>query len=74
MQSVPVGKPVWSYWVTSRFGTRTDPFNRKKAGHKGVDLASRTGNKILVKAKGRVTKVEYSNKGYGNNVVVDHGK
>lgn len=70
---VPIGKPVWSYWVTSKFGYRTDPFNKKKAGHKGVDLASRTGNKIQIKAKGRVTKVEYSNRGYGNNVVIDHG-
>ena len=73
VQTVPLGKPVWSYWVTSRFGSRTDPFNKKKAGHKGIDLASRTGNKIQVKAKGRVIKVEHSNKGYGNNVIVDHG-
>ena len=70
---VPLGKPVWSYWVTSKFGYRSDPFNKKKAGHKGVDLASRTGNKIQIKAKGRVIKVEHSNRGYGNNVVVDHG-
>lgn len=73
VKSVPLGKPVWSYWMTSKFGYRNDPFNKKKAGHKGVDLASRTGNKIQVKAKGRVTKVEHSNRGYGNNVVIDHG-
>ena len=72
-QYVPIGKPVWSYWVTSKFGVRQDPFNKKKAGHKGIDLASRTGNKVQVKAKGRVVRVEYSNRGYGNNVTVDHG-
>ena len=70
---VPLGKPVWSYWVTSKFGYRKDPFNKKNAGHKGVDLASRTGNKIQIKAKGRVIKVEHSNRGYGNNVIIDHG-
>ena len=70
---VPMGKPVWSYWVTSRFGTRNDPFNKKKAGHKGIDLASRTGNRIQVMANGKVIKTQYSNKGYGNMVVVDHG-
>lgn len=70
---VPLGKPVWSYWVTSKFGYRKDPFNKKNAGHKGVDLASRTGNKIQIKAKGRVVKVEHSNRGYGNNVIIDHG-
>lgn len=73
VKSVPLGKPVWSYWLTSQFGYRQDPFNKKKAGHKGVDLASRTGNKILVKARGKVTRVQYSNRGYGNNVIIDHG-
>lgn len=72
-KGLPLGKPVWSYWVSSKFGTRSDPFNRKAAGHKGIDLASRTGNKIRVMAKGRVTKVEHSNRGYGNLVVIDHG-
>lgn len=71
-QYVPLGKPVWSYWLTSQYGTRSDPFNKKRARHKGVDLASRTGNKIKVQAKGKVIKAEYSG-GYGNLVVVDHG-
>ena len=73
VQYVPMGKPVWSYWVTSKYGYRSDPFNKKKSGHKGVDLASRTGNKIQVQAKGKVIKTEHSNRGYGNYVVVDHG-
>lgn len=72
-RGLPFGKPVWSYWVSSKFGARSDPFNRKITGHKGIDLASRTGNKIRSMAKGRVTKVEYSNRGYGNLVVIDHG-
>lgn len=71
-QYVPIGKPVWSYWVTSEYGGRNDPFNKKRARHKGVDLASRTGNKIKTMAKGKVTKAEFS-RGYGNLVVVDHG-
>lgn len=70
---VPMGKPVWSYWVTSKFGYRSDPFNKKRTGHKGVDLASRTGNKIQIQAQGRVIKTEHGNRGYGNYVVVDHG-
>lgn len=71
-QYVPLGKPVWSYWVTSQYGGRKDPFNKKQARHKGVDLASRTGNKIKTMAKGKVTKAEFS-RGYGNLVVIDHG-
>ncbi len=72
IKSVPIGKPVWSYWVTSQYGKRTDPFKKTKATHKGVDLASRTGNKINIRAKGKVTRAEYAG-GYGNLVVVDHG-
>lgn len=71
-QYVPLGKPVWSYWVTSPYGGRADPFNKKKARHKGVDLASRTGNKIKSMAKGKVIRAEFAG-GYGNLVVVDHG-
>lgn len=72
VQYIPLGKPVWSYWVTSQYGSRSDPFNGKRARHKGMDLASRTGNKIKIKAKGRVIKAGFAN-GYGNLVVVDHG-
>lgn len=72
VQYIPMGKPVWSYWVTSQYGSRSDPFNGKRARHKGMDLASRTGNKIKVKAKGKVTRAEFAG-GYGNLVVVDHG-
>ena len=61
-QNVPFGKPIWSYWVSSKFGVRDDPFNSKKAGHKGIDLASRTGNKIKVQARGKVTRTNISNK------------
>ncbi len=69
---VPLGKPVWSMWVSSPYGGRSDPFKKSKAYHKGVDLAGRTGNKIKVMAKGKVIKSEY-NSGYGNVVEVDHG-
>lgn len=72
MSSVPIGKPVWSLWVSSSYGRRTDPFKKTKAYHKGVDLAGRTGNKIKVMAKGKVTRAGTAS-GYGNLVEVDHG-
>lgn len=71
LQYVPIGKPVWSLWVSSRYGARSDPFKKTKAYHKGVDFASREGNKIKIQAKGKVIRSEYTS-GYGNLVVVDH--
>ncbi len=73
MSYVPIGKPVWSMWVSSAYGSRNDPLKKKKAYHKGVDLAGRTGNKVSVMAKGKVIRSEYNPGGYGNFVEIDHG-
>ncbi len=72
MKSVPIGKPVWSYWLSSSFGHRSDPFNKKSARHKGVDLASNKGNKVKTMAQGKVTRSGW-NGGYGNMIEIDHG-
>ncbi len=72
VEKTPIGKPVWSYWVTSKFGIRLDPFKKSKATHKGIDLASITGTKIRTRAKGKVTRAE-TVKGYGLMVEIDHG-
>jgi murein DD-endopeptidase MepM/ murein hydrolase activator NlpD len=71
MQGVPAGKPIWNYHVSSPFGHRADPFNKKSAAHKGVDLASNKGNIIKVMADGKVTHSEWVN-GYGNMIEIDH--
>jgi murein DD-endopeptidase MepM/ murein hydrolase activator NlpD len=72
LKRVPMGKPVWTYWLTSPFGTRSDPFNSKRAAHKGVDLASNRGNKVKTMAAGKVVKAGTAT-GYGKMVEIDHG-
>lgn len=72
MKKVPLGKPVWSYWVSSHFGKRSDPFNSKRATHKGIDLASNKGNKVRTMADGIVTKSGWAT-GYGKVIEIDHG-
>lgn len=72
LKSVPLGKPVWSYWLSSPFGHRSDPFNKKSAKHKGVDLASNKGNKVKTMAKGKVIRSENAS-GYGILIELDHG-
>ncbi len=72
MKKIPLGKPVWTYWLSSAFGKRSDPFNAKSATHKGVDLASNKGNKIKSMAEGKVTRAG-TNGGYGKMVEIDHG-
>lgn len=68
----PQGRPVEGGWISSYFGTRTDPFTGKKARHKGVDFAGKAGAEINSVASGVVT---YSGNryGYGMMVEIDHG-
>lgn len=72
IQTLPVGKPVWNYRLSSEFGRRSDPMNNSSAIHKGVDLASRRGNKISVMADGKVVRSGFM-RGFGNMIEIDHG-
>lgn len=72
MKTVPIGKPVLNYHISSTFGHRADPFNQQSATHKGVDMASNRGNIIKVMADGKVTRSEWVT-GYGNLIEIDHG-
>ena len=58
--------------VTSRFGTRLDPFLRRPALHTGVDFRAPKGYPVRSTAAGTVAIAEY-NGGYGKMVEIDHG-
>lgn len=68
----PAGFPAEKGWLSSFFGTRTDPFTGRPAQHNGVDIAGKLGTKILAVASGVVT---WSGEryGYGAMVEVNHG-
>ncbi|MFB6364671.1 murein hydrolase activator EnvC family protein [Paenibacillus elgii] len=59
--------------MSSDFGTRTDPINGRKAGHTGLDLPSPNGTDIFAAEDGVVIVASWWS-GYGNCVVIDHGK
>lgn len=69
---VPAGRPITKGWLSSRYGTRNDPFTGKPTFHKGVDLAGKDGSDIVSVGAGVVT---YAGKryGYGNLVEINHG-
>ncbi len=58
--------------VTSRYGFRQDPFKKCSSFHDGIDLECNMSH-VYSMLPGRVTKVVYSKKGYGNHVVLDYG-
>jgi murein DD-endopeptidase MepM/ murein hydrolase activator NlpD len=59
--------------VSSPFGIRKDPFTQQLRFHRGVDLAAPQGTPVLAALEGRVVYVG-TEKGYGNTVVVEHGR
>jgi murein DD-endopeptidase MepM/ murein hydrolase activator NlpD len=70
---LPLAKPVSNANITSRFGTRVDPFLGRLALHTGIDFRAATGYPVKSTAAGTVTIAEYNNGGYGKMVEIDHG-
>lgn len=70
-QTLPVGWPVKSGYISSRFGFRVHPIKRSRLFHQGVDIASPRGSAILAVADGVVT---FSGRkgGYGRMVELRH--
>lgn len=59
--------------LTSPYGYRKDPFQKCRKFHDGIDL--RAGHELVYcMLPGRVVKVRHADTGYGNHVVIDHGK
>ena len=61
------------YTITSRFGIRVHPILKVIKSHSGTDIACPTGTNILAANDGIVIASTYSNTGYGNMVMIDHG-
>lgn len=59
--------------VSSGFGWRRDPINGETRFHQGIDLAAEKGTPVHAALPGRVIMSGHQ-EGYGNVVVVDHGK
>ncbi|KAF1712500.1 hypothetical protein CSC70_03000 [Pseudoxanthomonas kalamensis DSM 18571] len=59
--------------LSSRFGSRRHPVLGKMRMHKGVDYAAARGTPIMAAGDARV-KFVGQQRGYGNVVILDHGK
>jgi murein DD-endopeptidase MepM/ murein hydrolase activator NlpD len=68
----PRGRPVKSGWLSSYYGSRTDPMNGKQAWHGGLDFAGKSGTEIVAAADG-VVSWSRDRYGYGNLVEINHG-
>lgn len=70
--SVPSRMPVSGVKLTSGYGMRNHPILRKRARHKGVDLAAKSGTPVYATADGLIGKAQRFSS-YGNYVQIEHG-
>ncbi len=59
--------------IASGFGYRIDPIYKTIKLHAGLDFAAPIGTPIYATADGVVKTAGFSDGGYGNHVVIDHG-
>lgn len=73
IDKAPLGKPVNGV-LTSSFGYRADPFSgTTQQFHTGIDLAVPEGTKVAATGGG-VVRIAGWYGGYGNLVMIDHGR
>ena len=59
--------------VTGSFGERIDPFNGEGAFHRGLDISSDFGHRVVAPADGVVTYADFYS-GYGRMLVIEHAR
>jgi len=69
--AVPTAWPLEGV-LTSGFGWRRSPFNKRWKFHFGIDISAPIGTVIRAPGSGRVVTAEYHS-GYGRMVEIDHG-
>lgn len=76
VRSIPAIMPISNKDLTrvaSSFGMRIHPFYKVLKMHTGMDFTAPTGTDIYSTGDGMVAKIEYAQRGYGYNVMIDHG-
>lgn len=76
LASIPAIQPVSNKQlnrIASGFGSRIDPIYGTVKMHKGLDFTAPQGTPIYATGNGVVKEAGFSDGGFGNNVVINHG-
>lgn len=71
IDAMPFGEPMQVNYITSKFGTRLDPFIKTKRTHHGVDMVGSYMAKIHASSDGKVI-FSGTKGGYGKVVILQH--
>ncbi len=69
---IPSIRPLQEGRISSGFGRRVDPFTKRRAFHRGLDISARRGVPVLATADGKVIFAK-KNGNHGLTVKIDHG-
>ena len=72
MNHIPISPPLDYFTISSHFGKRRDPINKRWAMHNGLDMVGTRNTKIYSTGPGKVTFAGRKGR-YGKLVEVDHG-
>ena len=72
LRKMPMAPPLSAYYITSTFGKRRDPVNRKWSMHYGLDMGSTPRAPAYATAPGKVIFAGWKGN-FGKLVEVDHG-
>ena len=61
-----------SYWVSSEFGKRKNPFSGQMKNHNGIDLAASEGTPVYAIKDGAVYTVIENDSEFGNYIILSH--
>ncbi|NQX81400.1 MAG: M23 family metallopeptidase [Flavobacteriaceae bacterium] len=76
LESIPAIQPIANKELkrlASGFGYRMHPVYKTRKFHGGMDFSAPKGTLIYATGNGKVSKVKKSRRGYGNQVIIDHG-
>ncbi|MBN1416801.1 MAG: M23 family metallopeptidase [Bacteroidales bacterium] len=76
LASVPAIQPIANKDLkrtASGWGFRIHPIYKIRKFHYGIDFTAPTGTEVYATGDGTIEKIESSQRGYGNCVIIDHG-
>lgn len=71
INAMPFSEPMQSFYVSSEYGKRLDPFLKTTREHHGIDLVGPYLARVVAPADGKVVFVGIKG-GYGKTVVLEH--
>ena len=76
LASIPAIQPISNKELkslASGFGFRIHPIYKTYIMHDGLDFSAKIGTEIYATGNGVIARVEFNGRGYGNNIIINHG-